>query len=51
MKPINILNLAGTNLLTGSWQIETNGIPGVEPDCTYTVQTENTEGFIQIQLD
>jgi len=43
--------LTRTNLLSGSWLVETNGIPGIEPDCTYTVQTENAAEFIQIQLD
>jgi M6 family metalloprotease-like protein len=43
--------LVRTNLLLGAWEVETNGIIGIEPECTYTGLTETAESYIQIRVD
>jgi VCBS repeat-containing protein len=40
-----------TNLLDSAWQEMTNGIPGVEPSATATLQTDTAAGYIRIEVE
>ena len=40
-----------TNLNDSTWFPQAAGIPGIEPDCIYTVTVDSANGFMRIGLD